>query len=169
MLHLVAAASCAAKAASYCGLSRYERSAAAQSTAFDDESAILPRYFLKNCACDVPRSPNVYVRLTSGRIDARPRRCGGSRSQSSQKPRSSGQRPPTSSHSRRVISHPRPGKKSERYSADASAAYFACPLSDHAETQSSVGSASSSGAAARKYEKKSGATSMSSSRMITPA
>lgn len=45
-------------------------------------------------------------RDTSGRMDVRPLRCSGSRSQSSQKPRSSGHLGASSLHSRRVSSQP---------------------------------------------------------------
>ena len=48
------------------------------------------------------------MRRTSGRMLARPRRCGGSRSQSSQKPLSLGHLSLSSPHSLRVSSHPRP-------------------------------------------------------------
>ena len=99
---------------------------------------ILDKCESKNWPLLLPSLPKVVVRETSGRMHDLPLRWGGSRIQSSQYPL--GHFGPSSSHRRRVMIHPNPPKKSDRYSLAGSLAKRSRPLSFQAVTVHSEGS-----------------------------
>lgn len=111
---------------------------------------------------ETPILPNVRVRDTSGRIQARSARCCGVRIQSSQKDFGH----LTESSVQRVLEsiQPSPGKKSVRYrsSGRLSSIRPTFPLSFHADTHHRLESFRRSGYVAWKYSKKSGDTFRSS-------
>lgn len=139
-----------------------------------------------------PLLPNVVVLGTSGLMQARFFLCSGLRIQSSQylkkkikqilkknpssnklkinkrNPYDFGHFCDNSSHKSRVSIHPSPGKKSVLYNKCAafSSIKSAFPLSFHAETHHSDLSATNNGYVPKKYSKKSGAISKSSSTII---
>lgn len=122
---------------------------------------------------DTPSLPNVRVLEISGRIHARSFRCCGSRSQSSQDliwltmadlkkiqllneefvPHVLGHFGDNSFQKSRVSIHPRPGKKSVRYSNSGRdmSMLLVWPLSFHADTQNSDGSFLRSWCVPKKY------------------
>ena len=127
-------------------------------------SCINFRYWSKNWPWLTPTLPNVFVREISGRRQARFFLCFGSLIQSSQNP--FGHLLASSFQTALLIIHPRPEKKSFRYSKSFPSTNPFLPLSFQADTHQSDLSRSNKGRVAMKYSKKSGARKKDHNRKI---